>query len=115
MNVSFWDISWFLIIVMLLAWITCLISVLVGGYLVFRTKRDAFEPFLPKRQQAQVPINLDEADYSTHHNSESAAAAPPDDPMHVVFERFEKQNEEFLKKMYPHNDGVEKEGTDENV
>lgn len=68
--------------------VTVFFGVIIGGLLVYRTKRDSHETFMPaKNKISQTPVNID--DFMTQ----------PDEETDTVTDMFSEQNTKFLDQM----------------
>lgn len=73
---------------------TTFLGVIVGGLLVYRTKRDSHETFMPRKNKiSQDPINID--DFMTQDEEETD----------TVTDMFSEQNTKFLDQIRTPNHG----------
>ena len=93
MDITFWDIAGGLILAGLVMGLLVIAGVFLGGMLVFRTKRESYEPILGEKTMLATAGNVDETDYRTH-------TEPEDDGLTSRFAAMEKENERLLKQFY---------------
>jgi len=90
MQVSWWEV----LSVLWSGAIMMLLGVVAGGLLVYRTKRESYETFMPRRVKTEnKPVNIDIPEFSFFEGDDDE---PTDMGEDTVTKLFEKRSSEFL-------------------
>jgi hypothetical protein len=103
MATSFWDIAWAMLLAFLLGGSLVILATIIGGILVFKTKKESHESFFAVKPPLGASSNIDETDYRTHNEPEA------EDPVKETFARMEADNLRFIRQMK--EQAMKQEGT----